>query len=228
MSIFTLMPHNIKMYIKLATSDATLSSIFNLLNITDVYVIADWLTDKSAKHAIELVERFCVDHNLHETDTADVKDVVTRMRRLYRREKRNYENEHVYLSSDQPDEREPTKTKLFISQPMTGVSIDAFNANRERILRKYEKYFKNCDYEVINPYTRDDAPEDADKLWYLGRALMDIGSADIVIFAKNADTAKGCIIERMVCELYNIEHMNESELGENEHNPPPGRYCPYV
>lgn len=102
--------------------------------------------------------------------------------------------------------------KLFISQPMTEISEDKFNEDRNFILNKLGDTFPEIKFIPVNPYRRNDAPDNADPLWYLGRAIQELPSADAVIFAEDYTSAKGCIIEHHVCHLYKLPMIMEREL----------------
>ena len=93
-----------------------------------------------------------------------------------------------------------TELKLFLSQPMNGLSDEQI-INRRRIAVGYiaraieEVDEREYSIKVINPIHRDDAPENASRLWYLGRAIQDMEEADILVLAKGWREAKGCRCE---------------------------------
>lgn len=109
-------------------------------------------------------------------------------------------------------------TRVFIAQKMTGLSEKEVMKNRkicEDYFREYlsEKY---PDVEFIDNYTPEAAPKEAvktthERLWYLGHSLQLLSTADLVIFANDAADAKGCVTERMICEMYDIPFI-EMEL----------------
>ena len=49
-------------------------------------------------------------------------------------------------------------------------------------------------------------------LYYLGRSIDLIGTVDAVYFAPGWRTARGCIIERRVCEEYGVKILDEDFL----------------
>lgn len=57
-------------------------------------------------------------------------------------------------------------------------------------------------------------------LYYLARSIDMIGKVDAVFFAEGWQQAKGCVIERKVCEHYNILILDEAFLkcGGNVNN----------
>ena len=103
------------------------------------------------------------------------------------------------------------KTKVFIAQKMTGLTEKDVMKNR-KICEDYfiehlsEEY---PDVEFIDNYTPEAAPKEAvktthERLWYLGHSLQLLSTADLVIFATDAADAKGCVMERVICEMYHI------------------------
>ena len=92
--------------------------------------------------------------------------------------------------------------KLFISQPMK-------NRTDEEILREREKAIKDAmeylgeDVEVIDSFFQD-APHEAKPLWFLGKSLELLSSADIAYFANGWEDARGCVVEHMCASLYGI------------------------
>lgn len=60
------------------------------------------------------------------------------------------------------------------------------------------------DVEVIDSFFKD-APHDAKPLWFLGKSLELLSTADIAYFAKGWDSARGCKIEHDCAVAYNID-----------------------
>ena len=72
------------------------------------------------------------------------------------------------------------------------------------------------DFELLNTLWADE-PEDyilADPnlsgVWYLGKSISALAEADLVVFDSNWRFARGCIIEHMVCAMYNIPYVDMS------------------
>lgn len=103
--------------------------------------------------------------------------------------------------------------KLFISQPMSEVSINEFMSTRSSIESKFKNKFPGVEYEIINPYVRDDAFPGAGRLWFLGKAIQDMDKADVIIFSGDAQFAKGCKIEMTIANEYSIPYIMEWDLG---------------
>lgn len=110
------------------------------------------------------------------------------------------------------------KTKIFISQPMNGLTNEQIKFNRSELVAEYlkEEGLKEDDVEVIDSFFKD-APHDAKPVWFLGKSLEKMSEADVVLFADGWDKARGCKIEHSVAEAYGMEIYEQelfSELGE--------------
>lgn len=126
------------------------------------------------------------------------------------------------------------KLKLFISQPMNGLTENEILSQRADIIAKIRVFPENLhkclkragleekmisyilgntiEIEVVNPVGRANAPENAGRLWFLGQAIADMEKADLVIFAEGYSSANGCLAERRVAELYCIPFIDERDL----------------
>lgn len=97
--------------------------------------------------------------------------------------------------------------KLFISQPMNGktdgeilsVRANAIQAARDSV---------GEEVEVIDSFFQN-APAEARPLWYLGKSLELLSTADIAYFAPGWDEARGCRIEHQCAKEYGIETITE-------------------
>lgn len=99
--------------------------------------------------------------------------------------------------------------KLFISQPMKDKTDDEILKEREKAIADARKYLEE-DVEVIDSFFKD-APHDAKPLWFLGKSLELLSTADIAYFAKGWDSARGCKIEHDCAVAYNINVMENYE-----------------
>ena len=50
------------------------------------------------------------------------------------------------------------------------------------------------------------------RLFRLGRSIQMLGSADLVIFATDYSTAKGCRVEKFICEVYGIKYRSYDDI----------------
>lgn len=92
--------------------------------------------------------------------------------------------------------------KLFISQPMKGKSDEDILAERQKAIKSAEAKIGEA-VEVIDSFFQE-APVDAKPLWYLGKSLELLASADIAYFAKGWQDARGCKIENTCAIEYGI------------------------
>lgn len=93
--------------------------------------------------------------------------------------------------------------KIFISQPMKGRDAEEIQKEREEAICALKaKYGK--DVEIIDSFVKD-FPKDANAVWFLGRAIELLSSADGALFLGDWYEARGCRIERQVCHEYGIE-----------------------
>lgn len=92
--------------------------------------------------------------------------------------------------------------KLFISQPMKGKTDEEILKERENAIRSAEKQV-NEPVEVIDSFFQA-APADTKPLWFLGKSLELLASADVAYFAKGWNEARGCKIEHTCAVEYGI------------------------
>lgn len=94
--------------------------------------------------------------------------------------------------------------KVFISQPMNGKTDNEIKVVRAEITEKLRKRYGTQEpVEVINSFF-EDAPHDAKPLWFLGKSLEMLSTADVAYFAKGWDEARGCTIEHDCAIKYGI------------------------
>ena len=98
--------------------------------------------------------------------------------------------------------------KVFISQPMNGRSDEVIKAEREYITDKISAYYKARNHkesiEVIDSFL-EDTPSDAKPLWFLGKSLELLSTADVAVFAPGWESARGCVIEHECAVKYGIK-----------------------
>lgn len=94
------------------------------------------------------------------------------------------------------------KTKVFISQPMNGKTNEEIKAEREILIAKAKENYG--DIEVIDSFF-ENAPHDAKPLWFLGESIKKLADADVAVFAKDWESARGCKIENQCAIAYGIE-----------------------
>lgn len=97
--------------------------------------------------------------------------------------------------------------RLFISQPMRGRTDEEILAVRAEAIESAKRHLGE-DVEVIDSFFQN-APADAKPLWYLGRSLELLSTADIVYFAKNWEKYRGCKIENLCALEYGIDVIED-------------------
>lgn len=95
--------------------------------------------------------------------------------------------------------------RLFISQPMRGKSDEQILKERQEAIEKAKEFFGE-DVEVIDSFFQN-APADARPLWFLGKSLELLSTADIAYFAKGWQEARGCMIENECAIAYGIRAL---------------------
>lgn len=97
--------------------------------------------------------------------------------------------------------------KLFISQPMRGKTDEEILAVREKAIRSAEKMLGEP-VEVIDSFFQS-VPADARPLWFLGKSLELLSTADVAFFAEGWNEFRGCKIEHTCAVEYNIDRIEE-------------------
>lgn len=95
--------------------------------------------------------------------------------------------------------------KLFISQPMNGKSDEQILKEREEAVREAKRVCGE-EVELIDSFFRS-APADARPLWFLGKSLELLSTADVTYFAPGWKDARGCKIEHLCAVEYGIDRI---------------------
>lgn len=94
--------------------------------------------------------------------------------------------------------------KLFISQPMRDKTNEEIKSERNEILQKVKNIYPNEDIVLIDSFFGN-ALYDATPLWYLGKSLQLLSTADIAYFAEGWKNYRGCRIEHTCAMEYGIK-----------------------
>ena len=93
--------------------------------------------------------------------------------------------------------------KVFISFPMNGKSYDELVKERNSIINQCKLYFSEDTYYIDTVF--DDSDYDYnDPLYYLGKSITAMAEADIVVFARGWENARGCLIEYDCARKYGV------------------------
>ena len=100
--------------------------------------------------------------------------------------------------------------KIFISQPMRGLTDEEILKAREEILIKAEKKMGEP-VELIDSFI-EDYPGEINKhipVFYLGKSIQFLSQADIAYFGGDWRNARGCKIENEIAKQYGIKIIEE-------------------
>lgn len=99
--------------------------------------------------------------------------------------------------------------KLFISQPMGGKTDEEILETREKAIKSAKAKIADGEgVEVIDSFFQN-APADARPLWFLGKSLELLSTADVAYFAKGWENARGCRIENTCAIEYGIDVIED-------------------
>lgn len=76
-------------------------------------------------------------------------------------------------------------------------------AEREKAIKFVKEKYRD-DVQIIDSFFQS-APVDAKPLWFLAKSLELLSSADIAVFCKDWQEARGCKIEHECAVKYGIE-----------------------
>ena len=100
--------------------------------------------------------------------------------------------------------------KLFISQPMRGLTDEEILKAREEIRARAEHAIGEP-VELIDSFIKD-YPGEINKsipVWYLGKSIQLLAQADIVYFGGDWENARGCKIEHEIAKEYGINIIED-------------------
>lgn len=98
--------------------------------------------------------------------------------------------------------------RIFISQPMKDKTDEQILKERERAVSAVKEKFNGEDVEVIDSFFQS-APHDAKPLWFLGKSLELLSTADVAYFIGEWKNYRGCRIENTCAKEYGIETIEE-------------------
>ena len=98
--------------------------------------------------------------------------------------------------------------RIFISQPMKDKTDEQILKERERAFSAVKEKFNGEDVEVIDSFFQS-APHDAKPLWFLGKSLELLSTADVAYFIGEWKNYRGCKIENTCAKEYGIETLEE-------------------
>lgn len=90
--------------------------------------------------------------------------------------------------------------RVFISQPMRGLTNEEIKNIRDKVIKN-----KTIKGDIIIDSFFENAPVDAKPLWFLGKSLQLLSTADKVIFIGGWEKFRGCVIEHECAKQYGIQ-----------------------
>ena len=108
--------------------------------------------------------------------------------------------------------KDPMMTRAFISLPMRDHTIEEIQERQDHIFSLLQTIRKEP-YRLTFTLFTDEPEEDVvTNIWYLGRSIQALSESDFAIFANNWISARGCVIERLICFMYGIPTIEECDL----------------
>lgn len=110
--------------------------------------------------------------------------------------------------------------KIFISQPVNGLSFDEIRKAYEYYTEKLKNKFPNAELISALNDTYKDEEKEVNRIECLGRSITAMSEADFVTFLPGWTTADGCLVERNVADRYGImvikpiDYLSQTELNE--------------
>lgn len=91
--------------------------------------------------------------------------------------------------------------KLFISQPMKDRTQEEIMTERKELIKKAKAKYGE-EIEILDSYF---ANFNGNTLAFLGKSLEVLSKADVALFGKGWQNARGCKMEHLACKEYGIE-----------------------
>lgn len=98
--------------------------------------------------------------------------------------------------------------KVFISQPMRDKTNEQIKSERAKAVKNIRGKYPNEDVEIIDSFF-ENAPHDAKPLWFLGKSIELLSTADLAYFIGEWKKYRGCKAENYLAKEYGIKTMEE-------------------
>lgn len=115
------------------------------------------------------------------------------------------------------------KVRVFISQPMNGLTNEEILGRRIELIEKFKSFVnpnktrstRSMDsFEFIDSFNKDNDIVAKGRIAMLGHSISLMADADLVIAANGAESSSGCICELTVAEQYGIFVLHEELIDE--------------
>lgn len=106
--------------------------------------------------------------------------------------------------------------KIFISQPMNGLTDEEILSKRNRVIEEVKNIYGE-DVEVIDSFFKDYDPKGNCALKYLSKSIEMLADADLAVFVDNWGQYRGCRIEHLCAVNYGIKcrYIDFGKKGRN-------------
>ena len=95
--------------------------------------------------------------------------------------------------------------KLFVSVPMKGRTEEEIKASIQK-MKKIAEIYEGEELELIDSYIEDNPPKDNNQaIWFLGKSLEKLATADVFIGIEDTWNWNGCSIEDETARRYGIK-----------------------
>jgi hypothetical protein len=98
--------------------------------------------------------------------------------------------------------------KVFISQPMVDKTDEVIKEERVRAIKKIKEQYPNEDIEIVDSFF-EGAPHDAKPLWFLGKSIQLLSTANLAYFIGEWRKYRGCKAENYLAKEYGITTLEE-------------------
>ena len=106
---------------------------------------------------------------------------------------------------------------VFISQPMERLTNDEFKQCRLEVLDMVKRRYPTEKIRFItNPLIENLPHDDNSIVWYLGKSLECIASANLVFFSKDWESDYICSLQHAICHYCHIPITSEDEYSTHE------------
>ena len=99
--------------------------------------------------------------------------------------------------------------KIYISQPTSGLSAHEMQKRKESAKKELSAILGK-EIFIIEPFLEIMTPPsnisgNKIRLWYFMKSLEKMLEADMIVFLNGYTTSMACIIEEMICQLYQLK-----------------------
>lgn len=109
--------------------------------------------------------------------------------------------------------------RVFISQPMAGLTDAQILQRRQELMEKVSNWLPNDELLFIDSFTKSEDIVGRGRIVMLGDSIIKMADAQLCVFANGWQNSPGCNVEHEVCKQYHIQRLYE-HLMNVQHKPP--------